>query len=140
MALLFPFSLEELECHEHSTDSTQKIKLRSVNFPYTWLGRRDEFHKLIRSFTEYLNNSDYPIKKLMAFKTIDVFPYPVVYLPIDETTLFGKVIKITLTMPSGLLKTIDDAVSDNLEFNSRSDFIAKSSIRQLEEMNILQLK
>ncbi|MCW2483230.1 type II toxin-antitoxin system HicB family antitoxin, partial [Candidatus Symbiopectobacterium sp. NZEC135] len=53
------------------------------------------------------------------------------FVDIDTTKYEGKAIKLNITLPQNLLKRIDDYVSSNGEFSSRSGFIAELARREL---------
>lgn len=52
-------------------------------------------------------------------------------IEIDVTYLLGKAEKINVTLPSLLIRQIDDFVSSNPEYKSRSHFLAKTALSRL---------
>lgn len=50
---------------------------------------------------------------------------------IDVTRYMGKAEKINITLPSSLIRRIDDFVAHHPEFRSRSGFIAQSALERI---------
>ena len=76
-----------------------------------------------------LNDIDHHIKQKYSVEMI----WFVVEL--DESAFLGKSHKINVTLPEMLIKKIDDRVSKSEDYKSRSAFLAKAAIEELNRVN-----
>lgn len=56
------------------------------------------------------------------------------FIEIDITPFLGKSQKINVTLPELLIRKIDNAVGQNLEYKSRSGFIAQACLNELNNL------
>ncbi|WP_241499299.1 type II toxin-antitoxin system HicB family antitoxin [Chromobacterium sphagni] len=52
---------------------------------------------------------------------------------VDITRYLGKATKINVTLPANLIRRIDDFVGAHPEYDSRSGFLARSALKELQQ-------